>query len=67
MADLIRSLEKMRDMVVTRIAMLQEGVTFYTDDKKNYYLHEYESKLRDLDQQILSLSLIVNQADESKH
>jgi hypothetical protein len=57
MNELKKSLEKMRDMVAGRIEMLQEGITFYDDAKKAYYLQEYRCKLRDLDQQILSLSL----------
>jgi hypothetical protein len=57
MDNLKESLEKMRDMVASRIEMLLEGTTFYDETKKAYYLQEYRSKLRDLDQQILSLSL----------
>lgn len=56
-AHMKESLETMRDMVVSRIEMLQEGVTFYNEQKKAYYLQEYRTKLRELDQLILSLSL----------
>ena len=58
MTDLKEALETMRDMVAARIRMLQEGVTFYDEEKKAFYLREYALKLRDLDRQILSLRLL---------
>jgi hypothetical protein len=51
------SLVMIRDMAKSRIQMLKYGVTFHNDQKKAYYLQEYESKVRDLDQQIRRLSL----------
>jgi uncharacterized protein with PhoU and TrkA domain len=56
-SDMKESLGMMRDMARFRIQMLKEGVTFHNDDKKAYYLREYESKVRDLDHQIRRLSL----------
>lgn len=56
-ADLKESLEEMREMVLSRIRMLQDGTTFYDEAKKSHYLGEYRSRLRDLDLQLLSLSL----------
>lgn len=57
MSDMKESLTMMRDMARSRIQMLKEGVTFHDEDKKAFYLREYESKLRELDQQIRRLSL----------
>ena len=51
------SLTMMRDMARSRIQMLKDGVTFHDDDKKSYYLKEYEAKVRELDHQIRRLSL----------
>ena len=59
--DLKKSLEIMRDTVAARIWMLQEGITFYDEEKRSYYLRQYAGKLRALDQQILSLSLAIDQ------
>lgn len=64
-AHIKESLEIMRDMVASRIEMLQEGVTFYNDQKKAYYLQEYRTKLRELDQLILSLSLSLIRPEDS--
>jgi hypothetical protein len=65
MADARETLEIMRDVARSRIQMLKEGVTFYNDDRKDYYLREYESKLRDIDQLIrrLNLRLVRHPAD----
>jgi hypothetical protein len=49
MSDMKDSLTMMRDMAMSRIQMLKEGVTFHDDDKKSFYLNEYEGKIRDLD------------------
>ena len=57
MPDMKESLSMMRDMVRSRMQMLKEGVTFHDDKKRTFYLHEYESKLRELDQLIRRLSL----------
>ena len=53
------SLIMMREMAKSRIQMLKEGVTFHNDDKKAYYLREYEARVRELDQQIRRLTLRV--------
>lgn len=57
MSDMKESLSMMRDMAKERIQMLKDGVTFYSDERKAYYLREYESKVRELDQEIRRLSL----------
>ena len=56
----------MRETIAGRIEMLHEGVTFYDEEKKAHYLQEYESKLQDLDRQILSLSLEMIEPTEGK-
>lgn len=57
MSDMKESLALMRDMAKERIQQLKEGVTLHCDEKKTFYLREYEAKVRDLDQQIRRLSL----------
>jgi transposase InsO family protein len=56
-SDLKESLCQMREMAKSRIQMLKEGVTFHDDQKKAFYLREYESKVKELDQQIRRLTL----------
>jgi Na+/phosphate symporter len=58
-SEMKESLVMMRDMAKSRIQMLKEGVTFHNDDKKAYYLKEYEARVRELDQQIRRLTLRV--------
>jgi hypothetical protein len=57
MSDMKDSLAIMRDMAKDRIEMLKQGVTFHDDKKKSFYLHEYESKLHELDCLIRRLSM----------
>lgn len=57
MADAKEVLDIMRDVAKSRIQMLKEGVTFHDDAKKVYYLQEYESKLRDIEQLSRRLNL----------
>ena len=54
----------MRDMAKTRIQMLKDEITFHNDQKKAYYLREYESKVRDLDHEIRRLSLRLVRPDQ---
>ena len=63
-SDIKESLIVMRDMAKTRIQMLKEGVTFHDNEKKAHYLREYESKVRDLDQEIRRLSLRLVRPDQ---
>lgn len=56
-SDMKESLTMMRDMAKSRIQQLNDGITFHDEYKRAYYLREYESKVRDLDQQIRRLSL----------
>ena len=57
MADTKEVLVMMKDVAKTRIQMLKDGVTFHDADKKEYYLREYEKKLRDIEQLIRRLNL----------
>jgi len=56
-SDLLSALESMRANVLSRIGMLQDGVTYYDERKRQYYLQEYRDKLIELDRLLLSLSL----------
>lgn len=58
-SDMKESLVMMREMAKSRIAMLKEGVTFHNEEKKSYYLREYEAKVRELDHEIRRLTLRV--------
>jgi hypothetical protein len=59
MSDMKESLIMMRDMAKSRIQMLKEGVTFHNEEKKAFYLEEYQARVRDLDHQIRRLTLRV--------
>jgi hypothetical protein len=58
-SDMKESLVMMREMAKSRIQMLKEGVTFHTEEKKAFYLQEYQAKVRELDDQIRRLTLRV--------
>lgn len=57
MADTKEVLVMMKDVAKTRIQMLKDGVTFHDAAKREYYLEEYEKKLRDIEQLIRRLNL----------
>ena len=57
MADTKEVLIMMKDVAKTRIQMLKDGVTFHDAVKREYYLREYEHKLRDIEQLIRRLNL----------
>jgi hypothetical protein len=57
MADAKEVLVMMKDVAKTRIRMLKDGVTFHDAAKREYYLREYEKKLRDIEQLIRRLNL----------
>lgn len=57
MSDMKDSLTMMRDMAKERIQMLKDGVTLHNEEKKAFYLREYELKVRELDYEIRRLSL----------
>lgn len=59
MSDMRESLSMMRDMAKERIQMLKDGVTLYNNERKDFYLHEYEAKVRELDYLIRRLTLRV--------
>ena len=57
MADTREVLVMMKDVAKSRISMLRDGITFHDDAKREYYLNEYEKKLRDIEQLIRRLNL----------
>jgi hypothetical protein len=57
MTDTKEVLVMMKDVAKTRIQMLKDGVTFHDAAKREYYLREYEKKLRDIEQLIRRLNL----------
>lgn len=59
MSDMKEALIMMRQMARERIEMLNNGVTLYDNERKEYYLKEYEAKVRDLDIEIRRLGLKV--------
>lgn len=65
MADTREVLTMMKEVAKTRIRMLKEGVTFHDAGKREYYLREYEGKLRDIEQLIrrLNMRLVYSSSD----
>ncbi len=57
MADAKEVLIMMKDVAKSRIRMLRDGTTFHDAAKRDYYLHEYERKLQDIEQLIRRLNL----------
>jgi capsule polysaccharide export protein KpsE/RkpR len=57
MADSKEVLTMMKEVAKSRIEMLRDGVTFHDASKREYYLKEYEKKLRDIEQLIRRLNL----------
>ena len=57
MADSREVLTMMKEVAKSRIDMLREGVTFHDAAKREYYLREYEKKLRDIEQLIRRLNM----------
>ncbi len=57
MAEAKEVLEIMKEVAKSRIEMLKEGITFYDNEKKAFYLQEYEKKLRDIERLIRRLNL----------
>jgi len=57
MADAREVLEMMREVARTRISMLRDGATFHEDDRRSYYLREYEEKLRQIEHLIRRISI----------
>ena len=46
MSEELEILEMMREVARTRIDLLKRGITFHNGQSRVYYLHEYEEKLR---------------------
>ncbi|HTY20081.1 MAG TPA: hypothetical protein VMC44_00460 [Geobacteraceae bacterium] len=57
MADSREVLTMMKEVAKSRIDMLRDGVTFHDAAKREYYLREYEKKLRDIEQLIRRLNM----------
>jgi hypothetical protein len=57
MADAKEVLIMMKDVAKSRIQMLKDGVTFHDAAKREFYLQEYERKLRDIEQLIRRFNL----------
>ncbi|KAF0220068.1 MAG: hypothetical protein FD174_1513 [Geobacteraceae bacterium] len=57
MAEAKEVLEIMKEVAKSRIEMLKEGITLYDNEKKAFYLQEYEKKLRDIERLIRRLNL----------
>ena len=57
MADTQEVLTMIKDVAKSGIQMLRDGVTFHDAAKREYYVHEYERKLRDIEQLIRRLNL----------
>jgi hypothetical protein len=52
MSDELQILEMMREVARSRIDLLKRGVTFHDGQSRVYYLHEYEEKLRRIEELI---------------
>jgi len=57
MTDAKEVLTIMKDVAKSRIQMLKDGVTFHDAAKREFYLQEYERKLRDIEQLIRRFNL----------
>ncbi len=57
MADAREVLEMMKQVALSRIALLKEGVTFYDETKRANYLREYEGKVRDIEDLMRRLTI----------
>lgn len=64
MTDTREVLEIMRGVARSRIEMLNDGTTFYDDEKKHYYRIEYGKKLEAINRLIRRLSLQLVQSKE---
>lgn len=52
MSEEEEALEMMKEVAKARIALLKRGVTFHDEQSRIYYLHEYEEKLRKIEELI---------------
>ncbi|MBT1074623.1 hypothetical protein [Geobacter grbiciae] len=57
MADARETLEMMREVARTRISMLRDGITFYDNERRSYYLRQYEEKLTQIEHLIRRISI----------
>jgi hypothetical protein len=52
MSDEEETLEIMKEVAKARIALLKRGVTLHDEQNRIHYLHEYEEKLRKIEELI---------------
>jgi uncharacterized membrane protein len=64
MSDLREALEMMREVARIRIDMLQNGVTFHEESKRDYYLREYREKLKKIEDIIRRMNIKLIRMDE---
>ena len=67
MADAKEVLVIMKDVAKSRIQMLKDGITFHDAAKKEYYLHEYEKKLQDIEMLIRRMNLRLVYSSRNAH
>jgi hypothetical protein len=60
----MEALEMMREVARIRIDMLQKGVTFHEERKRNYYLREYREKLKKIEDIIRRMNIKLIRMDE---
>jgi hypothetical protein len=66
MADAREVLETMKKVAQVRIDMLKEGVTFHDQYKQEFYLREYEDKVKQIDDLIrrMNIRLVYSRSHE---
>jgi hypothetical protein len=57
MADAREVLETMKKVAKIRIEMLKEGTTFHSKRKQAFYLKEYETKVREIEELIRRINI----------
>lgn len=57
MTDAREVLETMKKVAKIRIKMLKEGTTFHSKQKQAFYLKEYESKVREIEELIRRINI----------
>jgi hypothetical protein len=57
MSDEEEALEMMKEVAKARITLLKKGVTFHDEQSRIYYLHEYEEKLRKIEELIRRMKI----------
>lgn len=65
-ADARQVLEMMRWVARTRISHLRENVTFHDNDRRNYYLRQYEERLAQIERLIRHMSIALVEPPDEK-